>query len=139
DDSNRGKPDTPCARCGTISRFRCRSHFNRRNVNALFSPKRNNACLANSATSQRREVTMKVKICGITPIEAATTAAKAGADVIGFVLGAGRRQITAENARKIAQRTSSTLKKVGVFVSKSAEDIETIVQKVGLDYVQLHG
>lgn len=82
---------------------------------------------------------MKVKICGITSIEAAQTAEKAGADFIGFVFAPSSREITAENARKIAQTTSSTLKKVGVFVNKSAEDIETIVQKVGLDYVQLHG
>lgn len=82
---------------------------------------------------------MKVKICGITSIEAAQTAEEAGAHFIGFVFASSSRKITAENARKIAQTTSSTLKKVGVFVNENVEDMNAIIQKVGLDYVQLHG
>lgn len=82
---------------------------------------------------------MKVKICGITSIEAAQTAEQAGADFIGFVFARSSRKITPENAKKIGQTTSSSLKKVGVFVNETIEEMNMIIRNAGLDYVQLHG
>lgn len=82
---------------------------------------------------------MKVKICGITSIEAAQTAEQADADFIGFVFARSSRKITPESAQKIGQTTSSSLKKVGVFVNETIEKMNAIVRDVGLDYVQLHG
>lgn len=82
---------------------------------------------------------MKVKICGITDVEMAKTVAQAGADFIGFVFAASKRQISAEAASKIAAELPSEIKKVGVFVNEDKEKICQIAETVGLDYIQLHG
>lgn len=82
---------------------------------------------------------MLVKVCGITTLEAAEAVAQAGADFIGFVFAPSKRRISPDNAAKIAQTLPKSLKKVGVFVNESAENINYIAKKVGLDYIQLHG
>lgn len=82
---------------------------------------------------------MIVKICGITTLPAAKTVEESGADFIGFVFAPSSRQITPESATKIASELSPKLKKVGVFVNETAETIEAIAAKVGLDIIQLHG
>lgn len=82
---------------------------------------------------------MIVKICGITTTEAALAVAEAGANLIGFVFAPSKRRITPAAAAKIAHQLPESLKKVGVFVNESAENIAAIAEEVGLDYVQLHG
>ncbi|GGB47594.1 phosphoribosylanthranilate isomerase [Virgibacillus dakarensis] len=82
---------------------------------------------------------MLVKICGITTQEAANTAVQAGADFIGFVFAPSKRRITPAKAATIAATLPSTVKKVGVFVNESLEEVKKIVEQVGLDYIQLHG
>lgn len=82
---------------------------------------------------------MLIKVCGITTIEAAKTVERAGADFIGFLFAPSKRQISAEAAQKIASELSPELKKVGVFVNESVENIIDIAKTVGLDYIQLHG
>lgn len=82
---------------------------------------------------------MKVKICGITTVEAAEHAVAAGADFIGFVFADSKRRIDKQKAKEIASVLPSTIKKVGVFVNESPETIEDIAKTVRLDYVQLHG
>lgn len=82
---------------------------------------------------------MKVKICGITTSDMAKTVVEAGADFIGFVFAPSKRQITAEAAHNIASQLPSDIKKVGVFVNETKENICQIAEIVGLDYIQLHG
>ena len=82
---------------------------------------------------------MLVKICGIKTAEAANTAVQAGADFIGFVFAPGRRQITPEDAAKIAVTLPSSVQKVGVFVNESKEKMVETAETVGLDFIQLHG
>ncbi|PAV30544.1 phosphoribosylanthranilate isomerase [Virgibacillus profundi] len=82
---------------------------------------------------------MIVKICGIKNKEAASTAAKAGADLIGFVFAGGKRQITPEDAAEIAETLPSSVQKVGVFVNETPEKMQEIAELVGLDFIQLHG
>jgi len=80
-----------------------------------------------------------VKICGITSIDDALSAAEAGADAIGLIFAPSKRQVTAEAAREIAQQLPKTLDKVGVFADAPAQQIEEIAVEVGLTAVQLHG
>jgi phosphoribosylanthranilate isomerase len=80
-----------------------------------------------------------VKICGMTSAKDALTAVEAGADAVGFIFAPSKRQITAENAKEIAQKLPKTLEKVGVFANESAQRIEEIAAEVGLTAVQLHG
>lgn len=82
---------------------------------------------------------MVIKVCGITTIEAALEVVTSEADLIGFVFAPSKRRISPENAAKISTVLSPSIKKVGVFVNESKENIQFIAKKVGLDYIQLHG
>jgi phosphoribosylanthranilate isomerase len=82
---------------------------------------------------------MKVKICGITDLQAALTAVDSGADAIGFVFAESKRKIDVVNAKGIAAELPSDIMKVGVFVNETKEVIERIATTVGLTHVQLHG
>ena len=81
----------------------------------------------------------KVKICGLSNIEAVKTAVSAGADYIGFVFAPSKRQVTVEQATELAKFIPSHIQKVGVFVSPSRAELLEAVDKVGLDFVQVHG
>ena len=81
----------------------------------------------------------KVKICGLSTVEAVETAVLAGADYIGFVFAASKRQVSLEQAQELAKRVTGKTKIVGVFVSPSLEDLEQAIAQVPLDIVQIHG
>ena len=81
----------------------------------------------------------KVKICGLSTKEAVKTAVSAGADYIGFVFAPSKRQVTVEQAIDLAKFIPSHIQKVGVFVSPSRAELLEAVDKVGLDFVQVHG
>ena len=81
----------------------------------------------------------KVKICGLSTKEAVETAVSAGADYIGFVFAPSKRQVTLEQATELAEIIPTNVKKVGVFVSPSRAELLEAVDKVGLDFVQVHG
>lgn len=82
---------------------------------------------------------MRVKVCGITTEEAANAVVAADADFIGFVFAPSKRRISPVNAAGLATKIPSNIKKVGVFVNESKENICMIAKTVGLDYIQLHG
>lgn len=81
----------------------------------------------------------KVKICGLSTVEAVETAVLAGADYIGFVFAESKRQVSLEQAQELAKRVTGKTKIVGVFVSPSLEELEQAISRVPLDMVQIHG
>ena len=81
----------------------------------------------------------KVKICGLSTKEAVETAVSAGTDYIGFVFAPSKRQVTVEQTIELAKFIPSHIQKVGVFVSPSRAELLEAVDKVGLDFVQVHG
>ena len=81
----------------------------------------------------------KVKICGLSTKEAVKTAVSAGADYIGFVFAPSKRQVTVEQATELAKFIPSHIQKVGLFISPSRAELLEAVDKVGLDFVQVHG
>ena len=81
----------------------------------------------------------KVKICGLSNIEAVETAVSAGADYIGFVFAPSKRQVTLEQATELAKFIPSHIQKVGVFVSPSRAELLEAIDKVDLDLIQVHG
>ena len=81
----------------------------------------------------------KVKICGLSTVEAVETAVLAGADYIGFVFAESKRQVSLEQAQELAKRVTGKTKIVGVFVSPSLENLEQAIAQVPLDVVQIHG
>ena len=81
----------------------------------------------------------KVKICGLSTVEAVETAVLAGADYIGFVFAESKRQVSLEQAHELARLVTGKTRIVGVFVSPSLEDLEQAIAQVPLDIVQIHG
>lgn len=85
----------------------------------------------------------KIKICGITNIQDALSAAELGADFIGLIFySKSKRFVEDEKAREICKALADkypNVKRVGVFVDEKIEKIVEKVNLVGLDFVQLHG
>lgn len=80
-----------------------------------------------------------LKICGITRLEDARFAAGAMADYLGFVFYPGSpRHVTARTAAEIIGWIEGP-EKVGVFVNQPAEEVNGIIERTGIDFVQLHG
>jgi len=80
-----------------------------------------------------------IKICGTTNLDDALAAVEAGADALGFIFTDSPRRITPEAAREIVANLPDSVQKIGVFVNASRERVHSIVAKVGLTGVQLHG
>ncbi len=81
-----------------------------------------------------------VKICGLTTAGDARYAVSLGAAALGFIFYApSPRFIAPGQARIIASVLDHPIRKVGVFVNTPPDMINTIVELVGLDLVQLSG
>lgn len=82
---------------------------------------------------------MWVKICGITNLEDALYAALAGADALGFVFyPPSPRYIAPLEARKIAEKLPLHVKKIGLFVDATPEEIAFTCKEAGMDMAQIH-
>lgn len=82
----------------------------------------------------------RVKICGITRVEDALAAVKAGADAIGLVFYAqSPRAVTIEQAQAIVPVIPPFVSVVGLFVNASKAEIEKTLSRVHLDILQYHG
>jgi phosphoribosylanthranilate isomerase len=83
---------------------------------------------------------VKVKICGITNWTDARRAVEAGVQFLGFnFYRPSPRYIRPALARRIIRRLPERIAVVGVFVNESEATMLAIAQRVGLDYLQLHG
>ena len=83
---------------------------------------------------------MRVKICGITSVDDALIAAKAGADAIGLVFyEASPRCVNIEQAEAIARAVGPFVTVVALFVNASSDVIENILKRVPIHVIQFHG
>lgn len=82
---------------------------------------------------------VKVKICGLKEEQHINAAVESGATWIGFMFAPSKRHISIERASELAKLVPPRVKKVGVFVHPSEQQVHEAVEKVGLDYVQYHG
>jgi phosphoribosylanthranilate isomerase len=80
-----------------------------------------------------------VKICGLCDAGAASAAAGAGADLIGFHFCSSRRRVTPEAARSMVEGLDRRPGLVGVFIDQPEAEVEQVAEFVGLDWIQLHG
>lgn len=80
------------------------------------------------------------KVCGLTSVDDASMAAKAGACFGGLIFAEkSPRCITLEQAQNIVNNTTPQLEYIGVFVNNERQQIIEIVKKLNLTAVQLHG
>ena len=82
----------------------------------------------------------RVKICGITSIKDALTAAQHGADAIGLVFYANSpRNVSIAQATEIIAALPAFVSVVGLFVDAAPEEVRAVMVKVKLDLLQFHG
>lgn len=83
---------------------------------------------------------MKVKICGITNVDDALSAADLGADALGFIfVTSSPRYITPSAARKIIQALPPFVVPVGVVADMTYHEILEVINQTRIGCVQLHG
>ena len=82
----------------------------------------------------------RVKFCGITRSDDASTAVDLGVDALGFVFYAqSPRCISVTEAVDIVRGLPPLVSRVGLFVNESLDEVAKIVAAVPLDVVQFHG
>lgn len=82
---------------------------------------------------------VRAKIEGLVEPAVAIEIARMGADAIGLVFADSPRQVTAETARAIVAALPPWVATVGVFVNTEVGEINAVVERTGIGYVQLHG
>lgn len=85
-------------------------------------------------------MSVAVKICGLTTADAVATAARHGAQYIGFVFyPPSRRNLTPEVAAALIGVAPPGITRVGLFVDAEDETLAAVLAKVPLDLLQFHG
>ncbi len=87
-----------------------------------------------------RQMSVRVKICGVTREEDAELAISLGAEMIGLnFYTPSPRSLTIEQARPIRRVIGSRCEVVGVFVNAARGYIDERMHELRLDYLQFHG
>lgn len=85
-------------------------------------------------------MTTLVKICGITRLEDALAAARAGAHAIGLVFYAeSPRHVTPAKAREIISAVPPFITTVGLFVNAGAAEVRSVLAQAPVELLQFHG
>lgn len=81
-----------------------------------------------------------VKICGLSTAGSVAAALDSGADYVGFVFfRASPRYIEPARAAALAADVLPPVRRVGLVVDPSDEEVEALLDRVPLDMIQLHG
>lgn len=82
----------------------------------------------------------RIKICGITREADADAVVQAGADALGLNFApSSPRRVDVERAAVIAARVRGQIRRVGLFVDPSADEVARVLDRVELDVLQFHG
>ncbi|MCK5725704.1 MAG: phosphoribosylanthranilate isomerase [Thiotrichaceae bacterium] len=82
----------------------------------------------------------RVKVCGITSINDALLATKAGADAIGLVFyHKSSRYVTIEQAAEIVAALPPFVSTVALFLNPSEDYVYEVIEEVNCDLLQFHG
>jgi phosphoribosylanthranilate isomerase len=87
-----------------------------------------------------RQMSVIVKICGITNVDDGLAAARAGADALGFIFyEQSPRYVPIEKAATVIRDLPAPLVKVGVFVDAEQDVVYRAIRECGLNLLQFHG
>jgi len=82
----------------------------------------------------------RIKICGITSVADALTAAEAGADMVGLMFyEPSPRYVTLMQAAEISRALPPFVLRVGVFVNPDEALVTRAIRECGLNLLQFHG
>lgn len=82
----------------------------------------------------------RIKICGITRVNDALNAVKAGADALGLVFyAASPRFVSISQAQEIVKNIQPFVCVVGLFVNATKDEINKVLSQVRIDLLQFHG
>ncbi|MGH1404669.1 MAG: phosphoribosylanthranilate isomerase [Alphaproteobacteria bacterium] len=85
-------------------------------------------------------MTTRTKICGIKTPEMLRASIEANARFIGFVFfPPSPRHVATDTAKELALMIPTGMRAVGLFVDPTDEELTSILGKVQLDMIQLHG
>ena len=82
---------------------------------------------------------MKIKVCGLRDAENIKDVAALGPDYVGFIHYEQSPRYVSNPDGAGLENLPETILKTGVFVNESSEVIEQLIQKYGLNAIQLHG
>jgi phosphoribosylanthranilate isomerase len=87
-----------------------------------------------------KQLRTRIKFCGMTSVTDAVQAVSLGVDAIGLIFHpASSRNVTPDQAKKIAESLPPFINRVGVFVNRDKEVVDSILARVPLDTLQFHG
>lgn len=77
-----------------------------------------------------------IKICGLTTLEAVARSVALEVDAVGFVFADSPRQVTVETAEKLARHIPSSVARVAVFRRPALSDVQHVVERFDPDFIQ---
>ena len=85
-------------------------------------------------------MSLAVKICGLSTVDAVQAAVEGGAAFVGFVFyEKSPRNVSPVQVKALAANVPDSIQKVGLLVNASDAEIATILNDAPLDMLQLHG
>src|SRR5918999_4914631 len=82
------------------------------------------------------DVTIWVKICGLTTRDAVEAAVAAGVDAVGFVFAPSKRQVSATQAAQLAQGVPRKIQRVAVMLHPTQSQLEEVWSAFRPDVLQ---
>lgn len=82
---------------------------------------------------------VRVKVCGLTRKEDVAEAARLGADALGFILAPSRREVSIEEAGRLAEGLPPFVTTVAVVADPSEQNLREVVESGFFGAIQFHG
>src|SRR5262249_25625738 len=92
-----------------------------------------------STNGNQSKMSTWIKFCGTTSLDDALASVEVGANALGFIFAASKRQVTVEKARGIIRALPASVERIGVFVDARVEEVRRCVEEAELTGIQLHG